>query len=123
MGDSNYTNYGVLAGDQVIANSGTSTILGELGSFLSVGGGGSINVSNQSFFGTNINDALSNAQGDYASLTSISPNNTVTNADIGGMTFNPGVTEFTNASGITIGTVASNNTITLDGNGVYIFQV
>lgn len=123
MADTDYISYGVLAGNQVIANSGTTTVLGDVGSYLSIGGVGTVIATNQTNIGSLIDDALINAQNDYTSLSSITPSNTVTAADIGGMTFNPGVTEFTNAGGITIGTVMGNNTITLDGSGAYIFQV
>jgi len=123
MADTDYTAYGILAGNQVIANSGTSTILGDLGSNLSVGGTGSINVSNQTNIGPSISDALINAQGDYTSLGGIPPGTTSAATDIGGMTFTPGVTQFTNIGTVTFGLVSGNNTINLNGSGVYIFQI
>lgn len=42
---------------------------------------------------------------------------------IGNTTFNPGVIQLDNVGGVTVGGTSPNNEITLDGTGVYVFQV
>src|SRR5436853_1213961 len=112
MANTNYTSYGVLAGNQVTANSGTTTILGDLESNLAVNGSGTISVSGQTNTGSTINDPLTNAQGDYTSFTNMTPSSVISSADIGGSIFTPGTTQFSHAGGITLGANSGNNTIT-----------
>lgn len=123
MADTNYVQYGVLAANQVIGNSGTSNVLGDLGSNLAVGGPGIVNVSGQLNFGATFSDALLNAQSDYASLLGIPPGSIIAAADIGGLIFTPNFIQLSHVGTITFGTVALNNTITLNGNGIYVFQI
>ena len=117
----NYTEYGILSGDHIDANSGASTILGSLGSFNAITGSGTVTATDQTNIGPSINTALTNAQNDYIGLQSFTPDVISGATDIGGMTFIPGVYQFT-APSVTLGTVVGNNTITLDGNSTYIFQ-
>src|SRR5438874_8649418 len=121
MVDTDYTQYGVLAANQVTANSGIPTVLGDLGSDLSVNGSGSVNVSSQTNIG-DISDALINAQGDYASFIGLTPGTTSSASDIGGLTFTPDTIQFTHSGDVTLGSVPGNNTFTLNGSGVYFLQ-
>lgn len=109
-----FKEYGVIAGDVVVANSGESKILGDLSSLNAVTGEGTVVVTRQ----YNIGALNTSAQSQYDYFISITPDTTSSDADISGQTFVPGTHLLTNA-GITI----SNNTVTLDGSGTYVFQL
>lgn len=45
MANSDYQFYAVLAGDEIVANSGASKLIGDVGSFSPISGSGTLNVS------------------------------------------------------------------------------
>jgi hypothetical protein len=124
MADTDYSQYGVLAGNVIDASSGTTKIVGDLGSYNDVSGSGTVTVTGQYNTGSSIDSALSNAQAIYGIVMSFTPGSTVSTQNIGGMTFYPGITQFTYSSGsVIIGGSSPNNQITLDGYGTYFFLI
>jgi hypothetical protein len=119
---SDYSDYGALAGNQIIINSGSTTILGDAGSTNGLSGTATLIVTGETLSGSDVSGPIANVSDGYNSLINATPTATYSDADIGGMIFTPGYHQFTNAS-LTFGAVASNNIITLNGNGSYIFQI
>ena len=120
MASDNIDAYGVIAGNVLDLNSGNSKITGDVGSFNAITGSGTVNVSGTIYTSTSINDVLTNASYLYSLFIGLTPDTTTSAADIGGLTFNPGINALTNA-GVTIG--GATPQVTLDGNGTFIFQV
>ena len=124
MVDVGYERYGIIAGDSVVKNFGTTTIIGDFGSESASNGIGTVIVSGNTYdnAGASLNPALSSDQNTYNFIISESPDYTVSNPNIGGLTFTPGTTQFTNA-GVTIGGTVPTSTVTLNGSGQYYFQI
>src|SRR5579863_857244 len=120
MSNDNIDLYGVLAGNVVELNFGHSIITGNLGSFNTVIGSGTVHVTNNTNTGSTINNALTNASTFYTQIINATPDTTTGSSNIAGMTFNPGINALTN-SGVTIS--GSTPQVTLDGNGTYYFQI
>ena len=112
--DGEFREYGVIAGDVVVANSGESIVRGDLSSLNPVTGEGTVIVTRQN----NIGPLVTSAQSQYDSFMGMTPDTTSSDANISGQTFVPGTHLLDNA-GVTI----SNNTVTLDGSGMYVFQL
>lgn len=117
--------YGILAGNEIIENSGDSLIMGFVGAGTSINVpvGTSLRSTGQQLTGSTVSTALGNAQNDYANWSSYSPNQTITTQEIGGSTIVPGITAFTNTGGVTIGSTAGTNQLIFNGQGLYILQV
>ncbi len=117
MASENNDTYGVLAGNVLNLNSGTSQIIGDVGSYNTITGSGTTTVSGDTNIGSSIDNALSNAANLYSLFIGLTPDTTNSGSDIGGMTFIPGVNALTNVA------VTMSSPITLNGNGFYLFQV
>jgi len=117
MTDGDIRNYGVI-GNTVVRNSGASKIFGDLNYVSSLSGAGTLAVTRQ----INSGAISTNAQSQYDYFMSISPNTTSSATNIGNTTFNPGYNLLTNTN-VTIGGVSPLNTVTLDGPGLYVFQI
>jgi hypothetical protein len=120
MASDNIDMYGVVAGNLIDLNSGTSKITGDVGSYSAMTGSGSMNQSGVVYTGISINDLLLNASYLYSLFIGSTPDTLTSAPDIGGMTFYPGINALTNF-GVSIGGAVPQ--VTLDGNGIYIFQV
>ena len=122
MSNNSCYTFGLLAGDHVITNSGNTDITGSLGSFNSITGAGTYEVTDKTILGSAINTVISNTINDYNTFIGLTPTLTIGTAEIGGVTYNPGVYNFTSPS-VTFGVGSGKNVITLDGAGTYVFQV
>lgn len=122
MGSYDYNNYSVLAGNQLILNSGVNLLFGDIGSNLSISGSGSYRTSGTVYYGSDIDVALIVTQNTYSNYINGYVSNTYSNSEIGGMTFNPGNNELSYSGTITVGSLG-NTIITLDGSGDYIFML
>lgn len=112
--DGEFREYGVIAGDVVVANSGESTIMGNLSSLNPVTGSGTLVVTRQ----YNIGELVTSARSQYESFMSLTPDTKSSDSNIGGQTFTPGTHLLDNANVSII-----NDTVTLDGSGQYVFQI
>ena len=113
--DPQFFRYAVIAGNQVVANSGESTLFGNLGSDQPVTGSGTIIVNGQ----TNIGSFFNDTQTIYDSFITQTPNQSSSASDISGTTWIPGVISLS-ASTVTI---TGGSPITLNGRGTYVFQI
>ena len=120
---SDFLTYAVLAGNDVIANSGESKIEGRLGYVNSLLGPGTVVVTDETVVGVLVSTALTSASTTYNNFLAVEPSTVVVTSEIGGTIINPGVTRFTNIVGVTIGTTPGNNTVTFNGDGLYVLQI
>jgi hypothetical protein len=122
MSGPDYRAYGIITGNSITANSDITHVSGDVAKYGLLLGTGKLAVEGHQSKAigslNGINDALAN----YASYMAMTPNFTFPNANIGGMTFTPGIIQLTNA-GITVGGALPNNAITLSGRGQYVFQI
>lgn len=120
---SNYNDFSVLAGNQVILSSGAtnSVLTGDFGSYNNYSGTGTIN--GQIYTGSDVSDALITASSDCSIYLSLTPDITYTQSDIGGLTFTPGIIQLSNAGTVTLGSISGSNTITFNGDGYYYIQI
>lgn len=123
MASSDYNIFGILAGNQVIVNSGTNRVIGDFGSSLTenVAIGATLTVLGDKFYSPDIDDALMTSQNIYDVYLTVTADQTFAGSDIGGQTFVPGFIELSYSGTITLGNVANNNTVTLNGDGAYYF--
>lgn len=121
--DTNYLSYGASSGGSVVVNLDLTTIQGDLGATDTIGGAGTVIVSDQTNIGFNNTPVITSAQSAYSTFMGMAPTFTSGTSNIGGMTFNPGVIALTDVGGVSIGGVTPFNSIILDGDGQYVFQI
>src|SRR5437016_1973700 len=89
---------GIVAGNVLDLNFGTSKITGDVASFNTITGSGAANISGITNTGGSINTVLANASYLYSQFIAMTPDTTSGTSNIAGMTFNPGINALTNAS-------------------------
>jgi len=91
MASTNYLEYGIIADNTITSNGDITTIYGDIGAGTSIIDTAPIVFSGQKNIGSSISVVLTSTQNAYNNFMGMTATVTISDSNIGGMTFTPGV--------------------------------